>query len=137
MKLKLTWVGQPKDVQTKYGTKQKCSVKAVEYADKYLDFWISASTKDWKVGDEVEVSEVTTREYNGKTYYSIVMPKVDNRPNFNGEISQILTKLGHMQFLIKEMHDHMSGKSKFGHTSDGKPVPFPSEQEINGMFDEI
>lgn len=125
MKLTITWLGQPKDIQTKYGPKQKNSLKAAEYGDKYLDFWVGTSTQNWKVGDSVEVEAVTDREYNGKTYYDVKMPKVDNRPDpaIAHIVSDIANKVGLMALQVDAIHKHLSGQKKLGMTSAGTPMP--------------
>ena len=81
MKLHITWLGQKKEIKTKFGPKNKASLKATEYGDNYLDFWCSPMTDAWKVGDEIEVLDVTNREYNGKTYHDIVLPKANGGNN--------------------------------------------------------
>lgn len=126
MKLTLTWVGQPKDTQTKFGLKQKFSIKATEYADKYLDVWSSPVTKNWKVGDVVEVLEVTTREYNGKDYYSVVMPKANH-----GDNTEVMKKLEFVQgqntkilLFMAELVDH-----KRTQTGENKPKIMGTDED--------
>ena len=75
-KLTISWLGQKKDINTKFGLKQKQSLKATQRNDTYLDFWCSPLTDAWRIGDTIEV-EVKSREYNGKTYYDIVLPKAN------------------------------------------------------------
>lgn len=89
--LHVTYLGQPKEITTKFGIKQKNSIKAVEEGDKYLSFWVSPATRDWKVGDEISVESVTSREYNGKTYWDIVMPKANG-----GNNQEVMSALGEL-----------------------------------------
>lgn len=77
MRLNITWLGQPKEIQTKFGLKQKNSIKATQFGDNFLSFWVSPMTNEWAVGKEIEVLEVKSREYNGKTYYDIQLPKAN------------------------------------------------------------
>lgn len=107
MKLKITYLGAPKDVQTKFGMKQKNSIKASgsEFGDNYLSFWCSSSTQGWKVGDEIEVEAVVPRDYQGKTYYDILMPKVGQA--LNPEVMKLLNEIANRSLkthiLIEEL----------------------------------
>ena len=92
MKLKITDIGLPKQVQTKYGLKEKNWLKAQEFGDKYLNYWVGENTKAWKVGDEIEVLSVEQRDYIGKdntpkVSYDIKLPKT------GGEIYKRIEKL--------------------------------------------
>lgn len=80
MKLKITQIGQPKDVQTKYGLKQTNWIKAEEYGDKYLNYWLGESTKSWATNVIIEVESVEPRDYTAKdgtlkTAYNIKLPR--------------------------------------------------------------
>ncbi len=132
-KLTITYVGFPKDIETKFGTKQKNSLKATEYGDKYLSFWVNPVSKDWKEGDAIEVSEVKERDWEGKKYYDIVLPKTENQMSTPKELSQILTKLGLLQAQMGQVINHLSGENKLDRTSDGSPMPSfePSEDALS------
>ena len=71
MKITISWVGKVELKETKFGKKNKFSVKAVEEGDKFIDVWLKPEVPIWKVGDVQEVEGITPREYNGKTYYSV------------------------------------------------------------------
>lgn len=122
MKLNITQLGTPKEVQTKFGVKQKNYIKAKEYNDNFLSFWVNGYTKDWQVGKEIEVENVTTREYNGKTYYDIILPKT------NGGMGLEATKiLNDMALKISSMNENINKVLKIlqndGKNSDGTLMP--------------
>lgn len=132
MKLKITWLGQPKEIQTKFGLKKKNSITAQgQYADNYLSYWLSPQTQNWKVGDEVEVSNVTTREHQGKTYYDIVMPKKDDAAKV--EIMALSHKLDLISGQLRSVIDHLSGKNLLNVTSAGTPVPTFDQSQYEGL----
>jgi hypothetical protein len=136
MKLNITWVGTPKSINTKYGPKEKFSIKATEYGENYIDVWSSVSTKDWKVGQQVEVLSVDEGEYNGKKQYTVKMPKADNRPQ-NGQspetskqIAQLVLDNGHIHHkldaIMKFLKDNIVQR-----TSAGTPVPDFTPRTMN------
>lgn len=93
MKITLTQIGVPKQVQTKFGMKEKNYVKAQEYGDKFLNYWLGESTKSWAVGQVIEVENVESRDYTAtdgslKTSWDIKLP----RSGF-GEILKRIEKL--------------------------------------------
>lgn len=99
-RLKITWIGEEKQVETRFGIKPKNSIKAAEYNDNFLNYWVTSQTRGWKVGDVIEVEEVKPREYNGKTYYDIVMPKM---ANFAPNNAEVLKKLESIAFDISNI----------------------------------
>jgi hypothetical protein len=128
MKLNLTWVGQPKDVQTKFGTKQKFSVKATQYGDNYLDVWSSPVTRNWKTGDEVEVLSVDTREYQGKTYYDVKMPKANSlSPETQQMLEKILTNVTKINLKLDYMAEKLNLVKK-------EPAKIPGTNEDYPLF---
>lgn len=131
MKLNITWLGQPKDIQTKFGTKQKNSIKATEYGDNYLSFWCSPMTNSWKEGMEVEVIDVTTREYNGKTYYDIILPKANmgNNAEVMKALEEVRNQNARILLGIAEIHKALipPAKLKVGETEIDYPEGDPEE----------
>lgn len=93
MELTIKDMGTPKDIKTKYGVKQKNWIKASEKGDNFLSYWVSNATKDWMIGKTVTVDDVVPREYEGKTYYDIVMPKLPqhNQAPDNASLERILS----------------------------------------------
>lgn len=108
MKLTITQVGNPKDVQTKFGLKQKSYIKASEKGDTYLSYWVSSATRDWKVGDVIEVLNVTSRDYNGKTYWDIVMPKTSG--GIPPEVTKTLEEINGRTLKILLMVEELGKK---------------------------
>ncbi len=133
IKLTITKIGEPKDVQTRYGKKQKSWIMAKEYGENFLSYWVNGYSKDWGVGKEVEVERVDERDYQGKKYYDVIIPRLDREAN-SARITQLLSELntrtGLINNKIDRIIDHLSGKDKFGHTSDGNPVPFNDTDNI-------
>lgn len=125
MKLTITQLGQVKDIQTQYGMKQKSSIKAKEYNDNWLGYWVGKNT-NWKVGDVIEVESVNPREYQGKTYYDIKLPKVNDMAKVEMVAlqSEVKNMRVEMNRAFRQIIDHLSGKNRLGMTDEGKPVPF-------------
>lgn len=134
-KLTITWLSSPKEVTTKFGPKQKNSIKASdsEYKDNYLSFWVSPVTRDWKVGDTVEVLDVTSREYNDKTYYDIVMPKANSttNPEVMAKLDEILSYLAKFNLHITELVEHKRRDEKPKITGTDIDYPTPSSEGID------
>ncbi len=130
MKLKITYLGTPKEITTKFGPKQKNSIKAEEKGNEYLSFWVSPVTRDWKVGDVIDVLDVTSREYNGKTYYDIVMPKANSTasPEIMAKLDEILGYLAKHNLYITELVEEKrkNDKPKISGTETDYPT-FESE----------
>lgn len=105
MRLTITQIGTPKEVQTKFGPKEKNFLKAQEHGDKFLNYWLSSATRVWRVGDVVEVLDVTSREYNGKTYYDIVMPKTSGGipPEVVKALEEINGRTLKIQLMVEEL----------------------------------
>ena len=107
-----------KQLETKYGLKDKWII--TDENDRMLDAFVGNWNKDWKEGQEIDVkdSQITSREYNGKTYYSIQAPpeakkawgaQVDLTPIMNAlrqiyELnSRILVKINNLSSLSPSM----------------------------------
>lgn len=127
IKLHLTKVGTPKTITTKYGDKQKSYVKATEYGDNFLNYWLSSSTEGWREGQVVEVESVEEGEYLGKPQYTIRMPKVDNRapaPQSDAIkfLDERLKKAEQRLELLAPMYREWKAKD-LSTTSAGDPMP--------------
>ncbi len=129
-KLTITFIGQPKDVTTKFGPKQKNSIKTIEHGDKYLSYWVSPATSGWAVGQTVEVDQVTSREWQGKTYWDIVMPKKD-APNAK-QHEEVMKYLVPLSILVKELvmwKRDQTGENK--NKVPGTDIDYPEMNETN------
>jgi len=113
MKLTIQSLGQSKQIQTKFGLKDKSYIKAQEYGDNYLSYWVGQDTLAWKVGDVIE-AEVKSREYNGKTYYDLVLTK---KGGFSNE------KLDRVHDMMLFMKDDIEEIKKFLVAKLGKVEP--------------
>lgn len=89
---------EKRDVTTKFGEKQKYVITTTD--GKMIDSWISGWNKHWVEGDTVEFEkdQVTSREYNGKTYHTLNAPKDAQRAASAPAKAdpEILTKLDSM-----------------------------------------
>jgi len=84
MKLKVKKI-YIKNVSTKFGNKDKVSVHDGE---RWYDLgFANSETNKIKEGSEIE-GTVTTREYNGKTYYEFHLPKKEDI--INAKLDKIL-----------------------------------------------
>lgn len=142
--LTITWIGQKKDITTKYGVRQKNSLKAKEHNDNYLDFWCSPTTDAWKIGDVVEVLEVKPREYNGKTYHDIFLPKANGGDNT--EIAKKLEEVANQnakiliqnERIISGLADvHKAVVPKSPSKVAGTDLDYPEMDETNNAGIEI
>src|SRR3990167_730890 len=66
MKLSITQLGVPKQIQTSKGVAEKNYLKAQEYGDKYLNFWLNTTTRASQIGQTIEVDNVEERDYTAK-----------------------------------------------------------------------
>ena len=136
-KLTITAIGEPKVVKTKFGDKQKSYIKATEYPDKFLNYWLGEGTKDWAIGKVVEVESVDKRDYTAtdgtlKTSYEIKLP----RSGFGELIKRIetlendVTKLKlHVDALNRDNehkvpYPEYQGDADFDKPSAGDEPPF-------------
>lgn len=64
-------------INTKFGEKEKFSIKFEENPELWVDCWRGRWNSDFTVGKQVEVddSQWQSREYNGKTYWTIKAPE--------------------------------------------------------------
>ena len=98
IKLTLTQIGTPKVIQTIRGQAEKNYCKAAEYGDKFLNYWVNNTTRNWKIWDVVEVEAVEEREYTAKDgtlkkSHDIKLPKFGN----NTEVMKALEEIRNTQ----------------------------------------
>lgn len=102
MKITISWVGEVKLTKTKFGDKNKFSVKTQEEGDKFLDVWLKPNVPTWKVGEVHEIEGITPREYNGKTYYSVKFAgKNKNLEEVENRITKIELRLATLENQLK------------------------------------
>lgn len=129
MKLKIEWLGKIQDVQTRFGLKQKSSIKVSNepYADKFLSYWLSPQTKEWAVGKEIEVESVDERDYQGKKYYDIKMSKgqFGGMAELSKKVEGMEFKLVKMNLLLEELVEAKRKDEKIKIT--GTDIDYPDE----------
>ncbi len=69
VKITRYWLGTQ---ETKYGVKDKCSIKCEQLGDEWLStLKVTASMKNWKEGDTVEINVTKKKSADGtKTFYN-------------------------------------------------------------------
>jgi len=65
-----------KQIETKFGPKEKLGIQFVERPGVWVDSWVGAWNQNWKIGDQIEVKkdQWKSREYQGKTYWTLSAP---------------------------------------------------------------
>lgn len=121
IKLTLLAVGEPKVIKTKFGDKQKSYVKAQEFPDKFLNYWLGEGTKDWSVGKVVEVESVDKRDYTAtdgtlKTSYEIKLPR--------SGFGEILKRIETLENDVTKLKLHVDALNR---DNEHKP-PYPDYQ---------
>lgn len=99
-----------KEVQTKFGLKRKWIIK--DEKGKMYDSWINQSNQDWKPGMTVDIKPewIKSREWEGKLYYSIQLP----RPNPSQEVIELLELVLKKLNNLNEKVEKLTNKNNFG-----------------------
>jgi hypothetical protein len=93
-------VGQPKEVETKFGKKTKTGVQFKEHGEVWHDVWVS----DLKVGQTLQ-GERVSRDWEGKTYWNFNLAKKDDR--IDGKLEEILIKIGMLNLKVEKIFDRL------------------------------
>lgn len=125
-KYTIKWIGEPKDITTKYGVKQKFSIK-VEGNDNYLGVWASQANRDWKIGQEIEGTITESAGRDGKKFFNFDMPKKNDEALALVKSLEITVNL--MKRKVDEMYEDYS-KKKADETR-GYHYPEPEEEDIS------
>lgn len=99
-----------KEVNTKFGHKWKVSYQDNEGV--WYGAWAGDWNKDWKEGQVINVT-VTSREYNGKTYYDIQAPletAINKYSGSNIDLSRVNQELAEMKAMIEEIYKAVLNK---------------------------
>lgn len=101
------------------------SIKTQEHGEKYLSGFQNKDNKDWRVGDtvEIEVKESEKLDKEGKPYLNFETPKKTTAQASPEILSQILTKLGKIDYTVTEIRKHLSKEQPLDRTSDGSKMP--------------
>jgi hypothetical protein len=119
MKIKIVKKGNSKLKQTSFGEKNEltfmCNVPEINDGK---DFWATVyeglTTSNWREGMIVE-ADIVPRDYQGKKYYSIKLPKIDYRkpattqPQNNDDIKEILERVKKIEAMINNLTPTASG----------------------------
>ena len=123
-KLTLTWVKREQKTSKAGKPYTALSLKANEYADRYINGFGNKANVNWKEGDTVEVLNVTEKDYNGKKYLNFEMPSVEAATNeIKGELVGLSLGMGKLNFKLDQIIEHLAGTKRLDRTSDGKPMP--------------
>ena len=82
---KITSISAIKQIQTKNGLSDKITIQTAEHGEKYLGVWLDDASRNWRVGDTVDI---TTSE-NGK--YTNAYPVKDQAPFNTGSYTPPFT----------------------------------------------
>lgn len=124
VKLTLTWIKREQKTSKAGKPYTSLSIKANEYADRYINGFGNVLNANWKEGDTVEVLAVTEKEYNGKKYLNFDMPKAEDKVNeLKGELVGLSLGMGKLNFKLDQIIEHLAGTKRLDRTSDGKPMP--------------
>ena len=122
-KLTISRVGAERTVKTKYGDKIKQGVIFREYTDIWHDVWQGGL----KEGQVLE-GERASRDWEGKTYWSLNLPKKGTVDA--GKIEEIITKLNLLQNSVEQIAKYLD-TNMVKRTSSGAPVPDFTHDTMN------
>lgn len=103
----------------------RASIQCSEYGTEWFGGFYNPALV---VGAKIEV-EITSREYQGKTYRDFTIVKKEEK--LASELSHVLTKLGKLDFKIDSIIRHLSGVDRLDRTSAGTPMPDFGEDKDN------
>lgn len=93
---------------------------ANEYGDKWISGFGNAQTAQWREGDTVEVT-IEKVQKDDKEFINFSLPKREEKTA--QDMTLIMVKLGHLEYKIDSIIDHLTGTNKLNETSDGSPMP--------------
>lgn len=104
--VKISRVGQAKEIQTKFGLKKKTGVQFEQYPDVWHDVWADGLS----VGQEL-TGDRSSREYNGNTYWDFKLPKKTGGASIE-DITYIKNKLLSIDLQLSMIAEHIKLKVK-------------------------
>jgi len=122
MKMKLERLIR-RDKNTKNGQAVQLSVLS---NNQWYTCWDGPWNQGWREGEEVEIAGTTSREYQGKTYWSISRPADGGHAQSSGDFSLILRELAEIKALLLEKMTATSGAS-----GDLPPEPTDDDDPSN------
>ncbi len=93
-------------------------IQANEYGEQWLNGFGNKSNENWNNGDTVEVT-IEKKTVNGKEYLNFETPKSSR----GADNSEVLTKLGKIEYKLDTIIKHLSGEDMLDRNSDGSPTP--------------
>lgn len=148
VKLTITQIGTPKQYQGAKGPFEKNYLKATEYGNEFLNFFVNKTTSQYKVGDVIEVEAVEKQDYTSKqdgslkTSYNIKLPKFGN----NGDVMKALERIenrqtsNHFALLsgLKELYETITvGKTKEPYPPYNGPTAFDDVNPAPVLEDDV
>lgn len=111
-KLTITAIGIPKQ---RMGTKRPFEtnyIKAKEFNNEFLNFFVNKTTSQWKVGQKVEVESVETREYTAKdgslkTSYDIKLPRFGGNSDVMKALEEVRGQNAKMLLMLTQIGQHL------------------------------
>lgn len=83
-------------------------IKTDRHGDALVSGFGSPDNADWKEGDEVDVEVIEVKK-GERTYLNLKLPE---RPRNGGQSSEVLTKLGKIEFKIDALADQITKLSE-------------------------
>lgn len=143
MNIKISEIGQPKTITTKFGPKEKSYIKTAEgeYAGKFLNYWISPATKSWAVGQEIEVEGIDKRDYTAqdgtlKTSYDLRLPKFGGLGDVTKKMEEIQNAQTKQLLILQQILSHVTPKKKDDYPEFAGEPDFETPNEV-GPDEEI
>src|SRR3990167_7195269 len=124
IKLTITQLGMPKQIQTSRGMAEKNYLKATEYGDKFLNFWINNTTRAWKVGQTIEVDNVEERDYtakDGSLRKSYDIKLANKEAQISRQLEEINGRLMKINIGIQQILSHLQPKKE----GEREEIPYP------------
>ena len=122
MKLTIKTI-QTKPVKTKYGDKDKYLITFVERPDQLVNCFVGGWNGGWGVGTQIEVSQDQweSREYQGKTYWTLRAPA---SARFQGVSYNDFNALkDRVDILEQRLESHISEDTEKVFDESGKIIP--------------
>lgn len=100
-KVTLTYVSATPKVSKAGKPYTSLSIKTVEHGERYINGFQNKVNKNWKEGDEVNVS-ITEKEYNGKMYLSFEVP--DMTTDLLAEVNALRDEIKKIREVLKPIY---------------------------------
>lgn len=129
-KYKISWIGEKKDITTKFGVKQKFSIK-VDGNNEFLGVWASPATDSWAKGMEVEGNITQSAGRDGKIFWNFDLPKKNDQALELVKLLEIT--VSRLKDKVEKLEKEKMNKPEYNLTSDGTKVPDFSEVDADSI----